>query len=96
MGRCLTSAFIGKRQEALNLAEVSHALSPHFRPPLRYMIGLYAANGEAENALRAVSKLEALEPDFSIDRMVNDMSYPVSQLRRNRLLKKDMLLAIER
>ncbi|MBL1438106.1 MAG: hypothetical protein COB08_018130 [Rhodobacteraceae bacterium] len=96
MGRCLTSAFIGKRQEALNLAEVSHALSPHFRPPLRYMIGLYAANGEAENALRAVSKLQALEPDFSIDRMVNDMSYPVSQLRRNRLLKKDMLLAIER
>ena len=33
MGRCLTSAFVGKENEALRLAEVSSALSPFFRPP---------------------------------------------------------------
>ncbi len=94
MGRCLTAALTGRGDEALKLAEAAHALSPEFRPPLRYLTALYAANDRPDAALRVAEKLRRLEPDFSFDRIANDGEYPISPLRWSGLLDSDKLMAL--
>lgn len=94
-GRCLTAALTGRQDEALQLAEAAHALSPEFRPPLRYLTALYAAADRPEDALRAGQRLKRLEPDFSFRRMATDGSYPISPLRWSGLLDADRLLDLE-
>ncbi len=68
---------------------------PEFRPPLRYLVALNAHFGDYDKAIAVGNKLKAMEPDFSIDRLVNDADYPVSLLfRANGLLLnnvKDLL-----
>ncbi len=93
-GRCLTAALTGRGGEALKLAEAAHALSPDFRPPLRYLTALYAAEDRPEAAARMATKLKKLEPDFSFDRMANDREYPISPLRWSGLLDGDRLMAL--
>lgn len=90
-GRCLTAALTGRRDEALRLAEAAHALSPEFRPPLRYLTALYAASDRLEDAFRAGQRLKRLEPDFTFERMAEDTSYPISPLRWSGLLDSDRL-----
>ena len=94
MGRCLTAALTGRGDEALKLAEAAHALSPEFRPPLRYLTALYAANDRPEAAMRVADRLRRLEPDFSFDRIANDAEYPISPLRWSGLLDSDKLMAL--
>ncbi len=94
-GRCLTAALTGRQDEALQLAEAAHALSPEFRPPLRYLTALYAAADRPEDALRAGKRLKRLEPDFSFRRMATDGSYPISPLRWSGLLDAERLLDLE-
>ena len=94
-GRCLTAALTGRRDEALQLAEAAHALSPEFRPPLRYLTALYAAAGRPEEALRAGDRLKKLEPGFSFERMAKDESYPISPLRWSGLLDAGRLMDLE-
>ena len=94
MGRCLTAALTGRGDEALKLAEAAHALSPEFRPPLRYLTALYAADDRPEAALRVADRLRRLEPDFSFDRIANDAEYPISPLRWSGLLDSDKLMAL--
>ena len=93
-GRCLTAALTGRGGEALKLAEAAHALSPEFRPPLRYLTALYAANDRPDAAMRMANKLKRLEPDFSFDRMANDREYPISPLRWSGLLDGERLMAL--
>lgn len=94
-GRCLTAALTGRREEALRLAEAAHALSPEFRPPLRYLTALYAAADRPEDAMRAAGKLKQLEPGFSFARMATDDTYPISPLRWSGLLDGNRLMALE-
>ena len=94
-GRCLTAALTGRRDEALQLAEAAHALSPEFRPPLRYLTALYAAAGRDEDAIRVGDRLKKLEPDFTFERMAKDNSYPISPLRWSGLLDSDRLMDLD-
>ena len=91
-GRCLTAALTGRREEALQLAEAAHALSPEFRPPLCYLTALYAAADRPDDAIRVAERLKLLEPDFSFERMAKDASYPISPLRWSGLLDTERLM----
>lgn len=93
-GRCLTAALTGRRAEALRMAETAHALSPEFRPPLRYLTALYASDERFEDAQRTAERLKKLEPDFSFERMANDESYPISPLRWGGLLDSGKVIAL--
>lgn len=86
MGVCLTSVVTGRHDAALQLAHFASVLIPEFRSPLRYMAALFAARGEAERAQVAIRRLGGLESDFSLQRMIEDRSYPVTALRRSGLL----------
>lgn len=93
-GRCLTAALTGRGDEALRLAEAAHAMSPQFRPPMRYLTALYASNDQPEAAQRVATRLKRLEADFSFDRMANDAEYPISPLRWSGLLDGNKLMEL--
>ncbi|MEM9426947.1 MAG: hypothetical protein AAGA06_09620 [Pseudomonadota bacterium] len=93
-GRCLTAALNGRRSEALRTAEAAHAMSPEFRPPLRYLTALYAADERFEDAQRTAERLKKLEPDFSFERMAQDETYPISPLRWGGLLDSGKVIAL--
>jgi len=88
----LTAAVQGRMNEAISFSTLSNALSPSFRPPLRYLAAIAARTGRIEDAVRSLSRLSELEAGFSVDRMVNDPSYPVSMMRRAKLIEPDALL----
>ena len=93
-GRCLTAALTGRKAEALQLAEAAHALSPEFRPPLRYLTALYAADERFDDAIRTAERLKKLEPDFSFERLATDETYPISPLRWGGLLDSGKVIAL--
>lgn len=93
-GRCLTAALTGRKAEALQLAEAAHALSPEFRPPLRYLTALYAADERFDDAHRTAERLKKLEPDFTFERMAKDETYPISPLRWGGLLDSGKVIAL--
>lgn len=76
----------GNLDAAQEHAERSHLLAPKFAPPLRYLTALYCFQGKFEQAYEAATKLQAIEPDFSFDRL-RDEGYPVDSLRQANLLK---------
>jgi tetratricopeptide (TPR) repeat protein len=91
MGRAVSAAAIGRLDEAIEFAEMSQAGSPLFKPPKRYLVGLYSAKGWEEKTLQAIEDLRALEPGFSPIQIAEDTSYPSSPLREGGLLNVDML-----
>ena len=81
----LTAAVKGRTHEAIRGAELSSALRPHFRPPLRYLSALYAGADMYPEAASSLRRLVAVEPDASAERF-SDPNYPVSLMRRAGLL----------
>ncbi len=96
MGACLTSVVTRRTDDAIRLARSASALAPSFRPPLRYLAALHAVAGDAEAAAKAAEKLRRIEPDFSLDRLLHDPSYPITSLRRSGLLESGSLRELAR
>ena len=88
------SLALGRLEEALHFCKLAHAENPGFRPPLRYLIGLYAHAGEFDKALEASRRLKEIEPDFEILRLVRDRDYPASLLHRAPGLDIDQVRAL--
>lgn len=93
--RSLTAAVTRRFDEARTFGTSSHALAPHFRPPLRYLIALHARAGNVEAGVRAARKLRSLEQDFTVERLCTDPTYPVSMMRRSNLVELRNLEPIE-
>lgn len=91
MGLCLTSVMTGDLDLALRSAQSAAVLVPDFRPPLRYLATLHAEGGRHEQAQTALTRLGALEADFTLDQMLHDPAYPVAAMRRSGLLARARL-----
>lgn len=89
--RSLAAMLDGKLDEGRRFGELSNALQPGFRPPLRYLAALYSKVEDAHNGMRVLSNLAKNEKDFSIDRFVNDEDYPVRIMRDHSLLNDEWL-----
>lgn len=85
---------LGQISEARNFAESSFARNRTFKSNLRYLIAFYANDEDPEGALAFAKRLKTLEPDFSVERLVNDRDYPVSLLHRTPGLDLDKLKAL--
>lgn len=81
-----TALVSGDLRTARTTFASAHEQHPNFRPPLRYLIALYANEGKMAEAIQAADMLRKLEPDFSIDRLLRDKSYPASLLFRSESL----------
>ena len=49
---------------------------------MRYLTALYANEGRMDAAAQMAGKLKRLEPDFTVERLVQDADYPASLLHR--------------
>ncbi|MGR3466729.1 MAG: hypothetical protein ACU0CI_02545 [Shimia sp.] len=78
---------------ALEAFSFVHDAQPEFRPPLRYLIALHAHRGDLEHAAALVRRMQALESDFSVARLIEDRAYPASLLRRSPALDLGQLRA---
>ena len=91
----LVAAVTGRHREAIDFGELSGALAPNFRPPMRYLTALYAAQGDRENATRAARQLAQREPGFTLAKLMDDPAYPVSMMRQAGLLDRARLSEID-
>ncbi|MCF2869485.1 hypothetical protein L0664_00275 [Octadecabacter sp. G9-8] len=78
-----TALLSGDLTKALGAFASAHEQHPNFRPPLRYLVALYASQGKLAEAMNAAEMLRKLEPDFSVDRLLRDKTYPASLLFRS-------------
>jgi tetratricopeptide (TPR) repeat protein len=85
---------LGRLDRATELLEGVRSQRPGFRPPHRYLIALHAHAGREEQALASAEQLKRLEPDFSIERLLRDESYPASLVRRSETLAQDRVAAL--
>lgn len=85
-GTCLTATASGDLQTAQKLAQSAHALSPSFRPPLRYLIALHVRSGNLDAAVTALKRLKELEPGFVAEQLIEDGDYPSATLRNAKLI----------
>lgn len=90
MGCALTATVTGRFDEARHFAECASALAPNFRPPLRYLTALYANEDREEDAFDVMNRLQKIEIDFSVLRMVDDPSYPAAALKRSSLANREL------
>lgn len=84
----------GNLDQARKLAEACTAQNADFRPPFRYLVALYANAGREEDAARVAARLQELEPDFSVDRLLQDREYPASLIHRSPGLKIDRMTGL--
>lgn len=90
MGCALTATVTGRFDEARRFAENASALSPNFRPPLRYLTALYANENREEEAFNIMARLQKIETDFTVSRMVEDPKYPAAALKRSSLANREL------
>lgn len=67
--------------EAALLIESARQAAPRSRIVLRHELAVRAAKGDLAGARDCVTRLEALDPRFSVTQMIGDASYPVAILR---------------
>lgn len=84
---CISCIASKRYDEAIASGERASARAPHFRPPLRHLLALYAHTGDRVKMDEMMRRLRFLEPDFSLDRFQNDERYPVRTLRLAGLLQ---------
>lgn len=77
----------GRIAEAITAAEAASFAAPSLRPAYRYLMSLHAHQGNLDRAEAMRARLEALEPGFTLDRMLTDPDYPVRTLRQTGLLQ---------
>ena len=90
MGCALTATVTGRFDDARHFAESASALSPNFRPPLRYLTALYANEDREEEAFNVMMRLQKIETDFTVLRMVDDPKYPAAALKRSSLANREL------
>ncbi len=66
--------------------EAAHYRAPNFRAAMRHLLFLYLWAGEREKAGRVLKDLLRVEPDFTLERILNEPDYPAVTLRRSGLL----------
>ena len=88
--RGLSAAMTGRLHEAVDQLSRSAVNGPSFRPSLRYLVALQALTGDVEGARVSSGKLASLEPDFKIERLEEDETYPVSLMRKKELVPKQL------
>lgn len=77
---CQSAIVAGRFVDAIKLAELTVGMAPSYAPPKRYLAALLLNANRESDAIKVISDLKRLEPDFSFDQMANP-AYPASALR---------------
>lgn len=85
-GHCIVAIACNRPQEAITAGEAAVRSAPLSRPAHRHLLALYSLEGQLDKAQAVADKLAKIEPGFTLDRLVNDTSYPVRTMRSQGLL----------
>ncbi len=77
----------GNHAAAIAHIEAAHYRAPNFRVAMRHLLFLYLWADEPEKAARVHRGLLRAEPDFTLDRIMNEPGYPAVTLRKSGLLE---------
>jgi tetratricopeptide (TPR) repeat protein len=83
---CMGAVAVGDYDRAIHLAQRAIILSPHFKPPMRYLAALYKHTGRKEELIKLCERMRNFEPDFRLGSLL-EPSYPVSTLQRLPLIQ---------
>jgi tetratricopeptide (TPR) repeat protein len=86
-GHCIIAIGCNRPQEAIEAGESAARSAPLSRPAHRHLLALYALEGQLDRAQAVAERLGKIEPGFTLDRILNDESYPVRTLRNRGLLE---------
>jgi len=86
-GHCVVAIAANRPMEAIEAGEAAVRAAPLSRPAHRHLLALYALQGRLDKAQAVAEKLAKIEPGFTLDRLVNDDTYPVRTLRNKGLLE---------
>ncbi|KMK65760.1 transcriptional regulator [Puniceibacterium sp. IMCC21224] len=84
---CIVCIGCNQSAAAIEAGEAAARQAPSFRPAHRHLLALYAMDGQLDKARTVADKLIKIEPGFSLDRFLNDDSYPVRTLRNKGMLE---------
>ncbi|WP_146586805.1 AfsR/SARP family transcriptional regulator [Puniceibacterium confluentis] len=87
VNHCVVNIACNNPAEAIAAGEAAARAAPSLRPAHRHLLALYALDGQMDKALATAEKLSRIEPGFTLDRFVNDETYPVRTLRAKGLLE---------
>jgi tetratricopeptide (TPR) repeat protein len=83
--KCISAALAGDHAAAISAGEDALKMRPDFNSLLRYMAASHAHRNEMELAGRYVERLEAVEPNFSIESL-QDNRYPLLKTGGGKML----------
>jgi tetratricopeptide (TPR) repeat protein len=83
--KCISAALAGDHAAAISAGEDALKMRPDFNSLLRYMAASHAHRDEMELAGRYVERLEAVEPNFSIESL-KDNRYPLLKTGGGKML----------
>lgn len=86
MAVALTKIAAGDTASARAHVESAFALAPQFRAAGRHLYALNLHSRDEQAIERSERHMRALEPDFTLDRMRDDQTYPASTIRKAGLL----------
>jgi len=78
----------GLFEDAIVSAQKALLGAPTFKVPMRHLYALYLSTGQHQQAINVLTKLRKLEPDFSLDFVRNNPSFPASTLRTTPLIEQ--------
>lgn len=78
----------GDYRTAIAHYEAAHSRAPGFRSAMRHLLFLYLAEGKREKAARVYRGLLRAEPEFSLERILHEPSYPAVALRNSGLVDR--------
>ncbi|WP_435311418.1 transcriptional regulator [Primorskyibacter sedentarius] len=84
---CIISVACGNPHQAIEAGEAAARAAPSFRPAHRHLLALYAMDGQFDKAQETATRLTRIEPGFTLDRILNDDTYPVRTLRNTGMLE---------
>ncbi|MBT0956205.1 hypothetical protein IV417_02300 [Alphaproteobacteria bacterium KMM 3653] len=90
----LAALATGRIDDAISAAESALVFHPQFRPPMRHLYALYLHKGRMEDAEAMLTRMRAVEPDFSLRMMRQDPSYPAATIRRTTLISQSDIAAV--
>lgn len=76
----------GKYEQAIAPAKQALIRAGTFRAPMRHLYALYLKTGDHKNARQVLELIRGFEPDFSLEKIRQDPTYPASTIRSTELI----------
>lgn len=83
---CIAATLTNNLDEAIAAGEAACRMKPDFHASLRYLAVLYAHKKDSARLTQIITELRRREPDFSLEKMLQQSNYPSEILRTAPLL----------